>query len=112
MAKRRKLTTDAVQILRRRFEDSRSDRETDLKDGRCNREEEPEEARADAEVARELYWLRITAGLTQRQLADLVGTTASVISRLEDEGYRGHSLSMLRSIAAAVGRRVQIRFVP
>ena len=41
-----------------------------------------------------------------------MGTTASVISRLEDADYNGHSLTMLRRIAAAVGQCVQIRFVP
>jgi transcriptional regulator with XRE-family HTH domain len=71
-----------------------------------------EEARAGAEVARRIYELRTRAALTQKELADLVGTTASVICRLEDDDYRGHSLSMLRRVAAAVGKRVQIRFVP
>jgi len=73
---------------------------------------ELEEARASAEVARKVYDLRTQAGLTQRELARLVGTQHSVISRLEDDDYRGHSLSMLRRIAAAVGKRVEIRFVP
>jgi len=40
-----------------------------------------------------------------------VGTTHSVISRLEDDDYLGHSLAMLRRIAAAFGKRVEIRFV-
>lgn len=72
---------------------------------------ELEEARASAEVARRIHALRTEAGLTQRELARLVGTQHSVISRLEDDDYRGHSLSMLRRIAAAVGKRVEIRFV-
>jgi len=62
-------------------------------------------------VARHLCVLRTEAGLTQRELADLVGTTASVICRLEDVGYEKHSLAMLRRIAAALGRRVEVRFV-
>ena len=72
---------------------------------------ELEEARATAHVARQLYALRQEAGLSQRQLAELVGTQHSVISRLEDDDYEGHSLSMLRRIAAALGKRVEIRFV-
>jgi transcriptional regulator with XRE-family HTH domain len=52
------------------------------------------------------------AGLTQKELATLVGTTASVICRLEDADYEGHSLAMLRRIAAALDRRVEIRFLP
>lgn len=71
-----------------------------------------QDARASAEVARQIYALRKEAGLTQRELAELVGTRDSVISRLEDDDYRGHSLSMLRRIAAALGKRVEIRFVP
>jgi transcriptional regulator with XRE-family HTH domain len=50
------------------------------------------------------------AGLTQQTLAERVGTTASVISRLKDADYTGHSLATLRRIAAALGRRVEIRF--
>jgi hypothetical protein len=42
----------------------------------------------------------------------LVGTTASVICRLEDADYEGHSLAMLRRIAIALKQRVEIRFVP
>jgi transcriptional regulator with XRE-family HTH domain len=71
-----------------------------------------EEARANAEVAAAIFDLRTIAGLSQRELAVRVGTTASVICRLEDADYEGHSLSMLRRVAAALGRRVEIRFPP
>lgn len=71
-----------------------------------------EEELANAEVARALYELRTKAGLAQRDLAKLIGTTASAISRLEDAQYAGHSLAMLRRVAAAFDRRVEIRFVP
>ncbi|SRR6266545_3407863 len=64
------------------------------------------------EVAKLIYDLRKKAGLSQRQFAKKVGTTASVICRLEDADYEGHSLSMLKRIAAALERRVEIRFVP
>lgn len=101
MAARRKRATDAVEILHRRYFAGRPKRLAEL-----------EEARASAEVARKVFELQESAGLTQRQLAKLVGTTASVISWLEDADYQGHSLSMLRRIAAALDRRVEIRFVP
>jgi transcriptional regulator with XRE-family HTH domain len=71
-----------------------------------------EEELTNAEVAAHIYRLRTGAGLTQRELARRVGTTASVICRLEDADYQGHSLSMLRRIAAALHKKVQIRFVP
>ena len=70
-----------------------------------------EETLANSEVARKIYDLRTAAGLSQRALAKLVGTTASVICQLEDADYQGHSLSMLRRIAAALDKRVEIRFV-
>jgi DNA-binding XRE family transcriptional regulator len=101
MAKKRKRTTDAVEVLHRRYYEGRPARLADL-----------EEARANDTVARKIYDLRTEAGLTQRQLAKLVGTTASVICLLEDADYEGHSMAMLRRIATALDRRVEIRFVP
>ena len=71
-----------------------------------------EEAVAETEVARQIYELRTKAHLTQSQLADLVGTSTSAISRLEDADYNGHSLAVLRRIAAALNRRVKVTFVP
>jgi ribosome-binding protein aMBF1 (putative translation factor) len=47
--------------------------------------------------------MREDAGLTQVQLARRVGTTQSVIARLEDAEYTGHSLTMLERIATACG---------
>jgi ribosome-binding protein aMBF1 (putative translation factor) len=70
-----------------------------------------EEELADADVAKKIYRLRTKAGLTQKELALHVGTTPSVISRLEDADYKGHSLAMLRRIATALDKRVEIRFV-
>ena len=67
--------------------------------------------RADDAIARKILVLRTKAGLSQRELAKLVGTTASVICRLEDADYGGHSLPMLNRIAKALNKRVEIRFV-
>ena len=67
---------------------------------------------ADIDIAKRIYELRKKAGLSQRELARRVGTTASVICRLEDVDYAGHSLAMMRRIAAALDQRVEIRFVP
>jgi DNA-binding XRE family transcriptional regulator len=71
-----------------------------------------EEELAAADIATQIYGLRKRARLSQRQLAAKVGTTASAICRLEDSDYEGHSLSMLKRIAAALGRNVKIVFVP
>ena len=47
--------------------------------------------------------MREGAGLTQAELARKIDTTQSVIARLEDAAYTGHSLSMLERVAAACG---------
>ena len=63
-------------------------------------------------IARMIYDARKQAGLTQTQLAEAIGTTQSVIARLEDADYEGHSLSMLQRIAEALHQRVNINFEP
>jgi len=63
-------------------------------------------------LAQMIHDARQEAGLTQRQLAKPVGTTQSVISQLESADYKGHSLSMLRRIATALDRPVEIRLAP
>jgi DNA-binding XRE family transcriptional regulator len=63
-------------------------------------------------VGGQLRELRKSAGLSQRALAELVGTTASVICRLEDESYDRHTLDMLRRVGLVLGKRVEVRFVP
>jgi predicted transcriptional regulator len=49
--------------------------------------------------------------LTQKELADRIGTKQSAIARLEDADYDGHSLSMLQKIAGALNQRVEIKFL-
>ncbi len=63
-------------------------------------------------VASLLFDARDKAGLTQTQLAELIGTKQSVIARLESANYEGHSLSMLVRIATALGNRIEISLVP
>ena len=101
MTKTKGKTTDAIEVVHRRFYAGRPQRIAML-----------EEAIVNDEIARKIYELRTKAGLTQKQLAKSIGTTASVISRLEDAEYEGHSLAMLNRIAAAMNKRVQIQFVP
>ena len=71
-----------------------------------------EEEKLNVRVAEMIYEARTKAGLTQAELAQLVGTTQSVISRLEDADYEGHSLSMLQRTADALHQRLEVRFVP
>ena len=79
--------------------------------GDSTREQAYEEEVINADIARKIYDLRTKAGLTQQELAARVGTTKSAISRMEDADYDGHSLSILKRIAEALDKRVQIRFV-
>ena len=94
-------TSDALEIIYRRFYEGKPERIAEL-----------EEARVNDDVARYIRELREEAGLSQEKLAELVGTTASVICRLEDADYEGYSLSMLNRIALALDRRIKIDFVP
>ena|SRR2546426_1180252 len=71
-----------------------------------------EEETVNAAVAQMIYEARTKAGLTQRQLADLVGSKQPVIARLEDADYQGHSLSMLNRIASALNQRLIVRMTP
>jgi len=70
------------------------------------------DARLNLEVAQVVYDARRQAGLTQAQLARRIGTTQSVISRLEDSDYGAHSLTMLRRIAVALDLCLRISFEP
>ena len=101
MNKRRRTTTDALEILDRRHFRGRPERIRAL-----------DEAKLNAEIAQEICDLRTKAGLTLKQLAKIIGTAHSVISRLEDADYEGHSLKMLQRISAALNRRIEVRFVP
>jgi transcriptional regulator with XRE-family HTH domain len=94
---RKKETSDAVEILRRRYIKGDPDRKAAL-----------EVERVNAEVARTIYDLRTDAGMSQKELADLIETTQSVISRLEDADYEGHSLSMLNRIAKALNQKLTV----
>ncbi len=96
----KKKTTDAVKILHRRYV------------GGALRKRAVEKERESLDVAEQIYTLRTQAGLSQRELAKLVGTQQSVISRLEDADYDGQSLKMLRRIGSALHCRVRVRFVP
>ena len=60
------------------------------------------------DIAIQLAALREEQGLSQKELAQRVGTTQQQISRLESPSYEGHSLSMLRRVAEALGTHVHV----
>lgn len=63
------------------------------------------------EPAYQIACLRIEAGLTQAQLAELVGTKQPSIARLE-RGQSQPTIAFLRRLGAALGKRLVISFVP
>ena len=99
--RQRKKTENGLELLGKWYVDGNARMQTIL-----------EEERKNAAIARDIFELRERAGLSQRQLARLAETTASVICKLEDADYEGHSLSMLRRIAAALGCSVEVKFAP
>ena len=70
------------------------------------------QAKINLEVAQMIYDARTKAGLSQAELAALIGSKQPVMARLEDADYEGHSLTMLHRIAAALDQRLELRFVP
>jgi len=74
-------TTDAVKILKQRLGDV-----PDL-------DERIATDKLNVRVAMLVYQVRTEAGLSQAELAKLVGTSQPNIARLEDADYEGHSLS-------------------
>src|ERR1043166_6694265 len=105
MNKRTKKTSDGVAIL-----DAITGQDSEI---RALIEEEAENLR----IAKNIYELRTKANLSkanlsQAELAKRIGTTQSVISRLEDADYQGHSLPMLQRVAAALDKRIELRWLP
>lgn len=94
----RKSTTDATRIM------------AQIAGRDPKRQRAFEDEVTNREVGSKISQLRQAAGLSQTELARRVGTTQSVISRLEAADYEGHSLAMLHRIAAALERRVEISF--
>jgi ribosome-binding protein aMBF1 (putative translation factor) len=75
-------------------------------------QEEFEQELINIEVAQLIHDMRTKAGLSQRELARKVGTSASAINRLESDDYQGHTIAMVRRIATALNRRLELRAVP
>jgi DNA-binding XRE family transcriptional regulator len=63
----------------------------------------------DWDVAVQLSVLRKECGLSQKELANLVGTSQQQISRIESPSYEGHSLSMLRRVSDVLGATIQVK---
>ena len=101
MSKEKKPTRDAVEIMHRRY----------IK-GQKKRLKYIEKERERVRIAQKIYELRTHANLTQKELANLIGTRQSVISRLEDADYVGHKIRTLEKIAAALNYHLELNFEP
>lgn len=64
------------------------------------------------DIAFQIYDLRKKAGLTQTQLAKLVGTRQSNIARIEAADYTGYTLKTLEKVTRALKARVEVKIIP
>lgn len=96
-------TSDAVEILHRIYFENDSEMMEML-----------EAERIKGGIAQQIYDLREAAGLTQKQLAEKVGTTEALIDDLEMTDYEdneiGDAVLMLHRIAKALGKRIEVKF--
>ena len=60
-------------------------------------------------LAKEIIKLRKTNNLTQKELAEKVGTSQPAIARLESGNYKNVSLAFLRRVAFALGTTPEIK---
>ena len=72
--------------------------------------EELENNEAEYKIIEEIIMARRENNLTQKGLAELIGTKQSNISRLESGNYNP-TLEFLNKIAKAVGKELEIRMV-
>jgi transcriptional regulator with XRE-family HTH domain len=64
----------------------------------------------DLALGQLIYDLRTEAGLSQRELAERMGTTQSVISRLEEGGGARNRIDTLARVATALNRHLVLSF--
>jgi len=81
----------------------------ELKDKEFRKAFEKEEVYAG--LAIQIAQLRQSRGYTQKDLARFLGTTQQTVSRLEDPGNNGLSVSTLLKLARAFKKNLRIQFV-
>jgi ribosome-binding protein aMBF1 (putative translation factor) len=64
----------------------------------------------DLALGQLIYDLRTEAGLSQRELAERMGTTQSVISRIEEGGGARNRIDTLARVATALNRHLVVSF--
>jgi DNA-binding XRE family transcriptional regulator len=70
-----------------------------------------QEERQALKLAMKIAELRDQKGLSQQELAKLMGTSQQAISRIESGKYEGFTLKTLEKIAEATGMRIKIEFI-
>ena len=86
-----------------RWEDIKKQRPDPTDDTRSGAEQ-------DFAMGQLIYDLRTEAKLSQRELAERMGTTQSVISRLEEGGGARNRLDTLARVATALNRHLVVSF--
>lgn len=64
------------------------------------------------DIAFQIINLREKAGLTQKELAELVGTRQSNIARIESADYTSYTWKTLEKITKALKARLEIKIIP
>ena len=64
----------------------------------------------DLALGQLIHDLRVEAGLSQRELAERMGTTQSVISRLEEGGGARNRIDTLARVATGLNRHLVLSF--
>jgi predicted transcriptional regulator len=82
--------------------------ERQLKDE--NFRKEYERLEEEFEIARQVIKLRKKLNITQKELADRVGTSQPAIARLESGEYKNLTLSFLRRVGKALGVIPEVHF--
>lgn len=63
-------------------------------------------------IAFQIHDLREKTGLTQKQLAELVGTKQSNIARIESADYTSYTFQTLEKVTKALKAKLEIRIIP
>jgi ribosome-binding protein aMBF1 (putative translation factor) len=97
----KKQTTSALEMLRRR-----------VNEGGPDRIAERDQTHREMALGMKIQAIREAQGMTQKDLADKIGTQPSAISRIEDADYDRHSISVLQKVADALDMLLLIDFAP
>lgn len=69
-------------------------------------------AHSPADISHQLIRLRVSKGITQEKLAKSIGCKQADISRLEQEGYGGYTITQLKKVADSLDANIEISFIP